>query len=49
VELQPSGLTALESTWAHQAVLCQVHRPPQGLPNLELKLSVSHPVAAPMV
>ena len=46
-QLKPSQLGAFEASWAHEGVLCEVERDANNVPNLRVRLSLTHPVAAP--
>ena len=46
-QLKPSQLGAFEASWAHEGVLCEVDRDANNVPTLRVRLSLTHPVAAP--
>jgi hypothetical protein len=46
-QLQPTRLDAFEATWAHEGVLCTVHRVEGSAPRLQVHLSLVSPVLAP--
>jgi hypothetical protein len=48
-ELREESLGVLEACWAHGGVLCRVQRNSEGLPRLQLRLSLSWPVPAPLL